>query len=123
MHCDYSIETEKDGQARIAPSAIEDVTPPAGRTLVSVPLIHLSGRSIRANMMLDEGVITFIDSEAKRRGMTRTSYVEWMAHRIARQEGDLPGLVETEPPDHHLRVIPFVRHGLDDQAIADKGLE
>lgn len=84
---DYAIETERDGQARIAPSAIEDVTPPTGSTLVSVPLIRLSGRSIRANMMLDEGVIAFIDGEAKRRGMTRTSYVEWMARRIAQAGG------------------------------------
>ena len=84
---DYAIETEKDGQARIAPGAIEDVTPPAGSTLVSIPLIHLSGRSIRANMMLDEGVIAFIDSEARRRGMTRTSYVEWMTRRIAQAGG------------------------------------
>ena len=38
-------------------------------------------------MMLDEGVIAFIDSEAKRRGMTRTSYVEWMARRIAQAGG------------------------------------
>ena len=70
-----------------SPSAIEDVTPPTGSTLVSIPLIHLSGRSIRANMMLDEGVIAFIDSEAKQRGMTRTSYVEWMARRIAQARG------------------------------------
>ena len=84
---DYAIETEKDGQARISPSAIEDVAPPTGSTLVSIPLIHLSGRSIRANMMLDEGVIAFIDGEAKRRGMTRTSYVEWMARRIAQAGG------------------------------------
>ena len=84
---DYAIETEKDGQAPISPSAIEEVTPPAGSTLVSIPLIRLSGRSIRANMMLDEGVIAFIDGEAKRRGMTRTSYVEWMARRIAQAGG------------------------------------
>ncbi|MCY4647745.1 MAG: type II toxin-antitoxin system HicB family antitoxin [Gammaproteobacteria bacterium] len=84
---DYAIETEKDGQARIAPSALEDVTPPRGSTLVSVPLIHLSGRSIRANMMLDEGVIAFIDSEARRQGMTRTAYVEWMTRRIAQAGG------------------------------------
>lgn len=84
---DYAIETEKDGQARISPSPIEDVTPPAGSTLVSIPLIHLSGRSIRANMLLDEGVRAFIDSEANRRGMTRTLYVEWMARRIAQAGG------------------------------------
>ena len=84
---DYAIEAEKDGQAQVSPSALEDVAPPTGSTLVSIPLIHLSGRSIRANMMLDEGVIAFIDGEAKRRGMTRTSYVEWMARRIAQAGG------------------------------------
>ena len=80
---DYATQTEKDGQARISPSAIEKVTPPAGSTLVSIPLIHLSGCSIRANMNLDECVLAFIDSDANRRGMTRTSYVEWTARRIA----------------------------------------
>ena len=84
---DYAIETEKDGRARISPGAIEDVTPLAESTLVSIPLIHLSGRSVRADMMRDEGVLAFIDSEAKRRGMTRTSYVEWMARRIAQAGG------------------------------------
>ena len=45
---DYAIETENDGLVQTSPSAIEDVTPPTGSTLVSIPLIHLSGRSIRA---------------------------------------------------------------------------
>ena len=34
---DYAIETEKDGQARISPSAIEDVAPPTGSAIVSIP--------------------------------------------------------------------------------------
>ena len=54
---------------------------------MSIPLIHLSGRSIRANMMLDEGVLAFIDSEPNRRNITRTPYAEWMARRIARAGG------------------------------------
>ena len=60
---------------------------PAGHTLVSIPLIRLSGRSVRANLTLDEGVAAFIDAEARRRGMTRTAYVEWMARRIAQAGG------------------------------------
>ena len=58
-----------------------------GQTLVSVPLIRLSGRTVRRNMTLDEGVAAFIDSEARRRGMTRTAYVEWMARRVAEMGG------------------------------------
>ncbi len=38
-------------------------------------------------MTLDEGVAAFIESEARRRGMTRTAYVEWMARRVAEMGG------------------------------------
>ena len=38
-------------------------------------------------MTLDEGVAAFIDGEARRRGMTRTAYVEWMARRVAEMGG------------------------------------
>lgn len=84
---DYVVETEKDGETITSPSALEQVKTPAGCLLVSVPLLRLSGRSVRANMLLDEGVAAFIDSEARRRGMTRTSYVEWMTRRIAQMGG------------------------------------
>ena len=84
---DYAIEAEKDDTEVARPSAIEDVTPAAGSTLVSIPLIHLSGRSVRANMALDESVVAFIDGEARRRGMTRAAYVEWMTRRIAQAGG------------------------------------
>ena len=84
---DYAAETEKDGQPLAAPSLLENVSPAAGSTLVTVPLIRLSGRSVRANLTLDEGVVAFIDGEARRRRMTRTAFVEWMARRIAQGGG------------------------------------
>ena len=84
---DYVIETEKDGETITPPSALEQVEPPDGCLLVSVPLLRLSGRSVRVNMLLDEGVTAFIASEARRRGMTRTAYVEWMTRRIAQMGG------------------------------------
>ncbi|MCY4488879.1 MAG: type II toxin-antitoxin system HicB family antitoxin [Deltaproteobacteria bacterium] len=84
---DYAIETEKDDGALITPSDPERVEPEGGQTLVSIPLIRLSGRSVRRHMTLDEGVAAFIDSEARRRGMTRTAYVEWMARRVAEMGG------------------------------------
>ncbi len=84
---DYAIETERAGEALTPPSAIERIETPPGHTLVSIPLIRLSGRSVRANLTLDEGVAAFIDGEARRRGMTRTAYVEWMARRIAQAGG------------------------------------
>ena len=69
---DYATETEKDGRTLVAPGLLEDVSPAAGSTLVTVPLIRLSGRNVRANLTLDEGVVAFIDGEARRRRMTRT---------------------------------------------------
>ena len=84
---DYAIEAVKDGEEIAQPSDLERVETPAGQTLVSVPLIRLSGRRVRTHMTLDEGVAAFIDSEARRRGMTRTAYVEWMARRVAEMGG------------------------------------
>ena len=78
---------KKDGRPLAAPSVPEDVSPAAGSTLATVPLIRLSGRSVRANLTLDEGVVAFIDGEARRRRMTRTAFVEWMARRIAQEGG------------------------------------
>lgn len=84
---DYVVDAERDGDEVIPPSAIEEVDIPMGSALVSVPLIHLSGRSVRANLTLDEGVAAYIDDEARRRGMTRTAFVEWMTRRLAQMGG------------------------------------
>ena len=84
---DYAFEAERDGAAVEPPSTIESVRTPAGSALVSVPLIRISGRRVRANLTLDEGVAEFIDNESRRRGMTRTAFVEWMARRIAQTGG------------------------------------
>ena len=84
---DYVTETEADGLSVAEASPIERVSPPEGATLVTVPLIRLSGRTVRANLTLDEGVVAFMDSEARRRQMTRKAFVEWMTRRIAQQGG------------------------------------
>ncbi len=84
---DYAIEAEKDGEGILQPSALERVEVPHGNTLVSVPLIRVTGRNVRAHMTLDEGVAAFIDGEARRRRMTRKTYVEWMVKRIAQMGG------------------------------------
>ena len=84
---DYVIETEKTGDKPVSPSLIEEIETPAGSALVSIPLIRLSGHSVRANLTLDEEVVTYIDGEARRRGMTRTKFVEWMTRRIAQMGG------------------------------------
>ena len=84
---DGALEAEKDGEMLVAPSALEAIETRLGQVLVSIPLIRLSGRSVRAHLNLDEEVAAFIDSEARRRKMTRTAYISYMARRIAQMGG------------------------------------
>lgn len=84
---DYALDAERDGETLATPTPLEKVVVPQGSTLVSVPLIRVSGKKDRANMMIDQDVLAFIDSEAARRNMTRTTYVEYMARRIAQAGG------------------------------------
>ena len=84
---DYVIEAEEAGDAITPPTPMERVTTPAGHMLVSVPFIRVSGRRVRASLTLDAGIAAFIDGEARRRNMTRTAFVEWMARRIAQEGG------------------------------------
>ena len=84
---DCAAEADKDGETMPEPRPIEDIKTPEGHALISIPLIHLSGRSVRAHLNLDEDVAAFIDAEARRRGMTRTAYISWMARRIAQMGG------------------------------------
>ena len=84
---DYAVEAERDGEGLATPSPFQSIETPSGNQLVSIPLIRSSGKSVRAGLTLDEDVAEFIDSEARRRGMTRKSYVTWMVRRIATTEG------------------------------------
>lgn len=84
---DWIDVAEEDGRSVPPPSTLEDVCVPAGSVLVSIPLVRPSGVPVRANLSLDSGIAAFIDSERKRRGMTRRAYVEWMARRIAQMGG------------------------------------
>ena len=84
---DYAIETEKDGEELARPSPFQSVETPKGNQLVSIPLIRPSGKSVRAGLTLEEDVAEFIDSEARRRNMTRKAYITWMVRRIAAMGG------------------------------------
>jgi predicted RNase H-like HicB family nuclease len=47
----------------------------AGESLVMVPLLLDSGRTVRANITLDAGLLQAVDSEAKLRGLTRSAFL------------------------------------------------
>lgn len=46
----------------------------AGETAVMIPLLLDRGRSVRANISLDAGLLETIDAEAARRGITRSAF-------------------------------------------------
>ena len=82
---DYAIETERDGRPLATPSTLEDVDVPSGSALTSICLVYTPSDkpSVRLNLVLDAGVADAITSEARRRGMSRKSYIEWMTRTIA----------------------------------------
>ena len=46
-----------------------------GETAVLVPLVLDAGRTVRANLTFDAGLLEAIDSEAGRRGLTRSAFL------------------------------------------------
>jgi len=52
-----------------------------GAFLIGVPLISLAGRSAKANITMDAGLLSAIDATAKARGLTRSAYLADVARR------------------------------------------
>ena len=46
-----------------------------GASLILVPLITLTGRTVKANLTMDAGLLQAIDATAKARGMTRSAFI------------------------------------------------
>ena len=46
-----------------------------GAVFVAVPLVIESGRSVKANISLDQGLLDAIDAAAKRSGLTRSAFL------------------------------------------------
>lgn len=53
----------------------------AGASLMVVPLVEVANRKVRANVSIDQGVLSAIDSEARRRGQTRAAFIAEAARR------------------------------------------
>lgn len=58
----------------------------AGAAPILASLVNETGRSVRANLSLDAGLLDAIDDAAKERGMTRSSWLA-SAARAALTEG------------------------------------
>ena len=69
-----------------APSKLEDVEVPKGCAITSVLVVREEpGKpSARLNLKIDLEVANIIETEAKRRGMSRKDYITWMMKTLAR---------------------------------------
>jgi hypothetical protein len=52
-----------------------------GAFLIAVPLVRLSGRSAKANITMDAGLLEAVDATARRRKLTRSAYLADLARR------------------------------------------
>lgn len=66
-----------DGEAIPAPRQLDAVAATCGASeaAVLVPLLIDKARPVRANISLDAGLLELIDSEANRRGLTRSAFL------------------------------------------------
>lgn len=58
-----------------------------GASLITVPLLIESGRSVRANISMDQGILAAIDAAAAERGLTRSAFLASAAIEKIRAEG------------------------------------
>ncbi|MEX0502537.1 type II toxin-antitoxin system HicB family antitoxin [Alphaproteobacteria bacterium LSUCC0719] len=52
-----------------------------GAYLVAIPLVNLSGRSVKANITMSAGLLDAVDQTAKERGLTRSAFLSELARR------------------------------------------
>jgi predicted RNase H-like HicB family nuclease len=82
--------TEQDGDVVPSPRSFEamrddpDVilSMEEGATIATVPLVRSTGRPSKANLSIDTGVLAAIDSEAERRNLTRSAFIEAMVRKM-----------------------------------------
>ena len=76
---DVASHRRKSGRALPPPSALADILArgdvAAGESVVLIPLILDSGRTVRANLTLDAGLLEAIDDAAQRGGVTRSAFL------------------------------------------------
>jgi predicted RNase H-like HicB family nuclease len=52
-----------------------------GAFLLAVPVISLSGRTAKANITMDAGLLAAVDATARQRGLTRSAFLADLARR------------------------------------------
>jgi predicted RNase H-like HicB family nuclease len=82
---DWLVHRATKGEAAPKPRTMaqilkaEEVDPAANEIAVLVPVVLDKGRTVRANLTLDAGLLEAIDAEAERRGVSRSAFVASLA--------------------------------------------
>lgn len=75
----FAAMTVADGEpiprARTPDELGPDERPGRGESLVMIPLLLDKGRTAKANVSVDAGILEQIDAEAERRGLTRSAFL------------------------------------------------
>ena len=61
------------------PDVVSDLA--EGAFMIAVPLVRMTGRTAKANVTMDAGLLAMIDSTARERGLTRSSFLADLARR------------------------------------------
>ena len=70
-----------------SPSTIEDIRRVAkedieeGAFILGVPLVSIEGRTVRANITMDAGLLASLDATAKQRKLTRSAYLSQLVRK------------------------------------------
>ncbi|ABI66387.1 MULTISPECIES: type II toxin-antitoxin system HicB family antitoxin [Maricaulis] len=82
-----------EDEAMIAPSSLADVHEKirndlgyidlmsSGSFLMSIPVVSMTGRTVKANLTMDAGLLQAIDETARERGITRSAFLADLARR------------------------------------------
>ena len=74
---EWAAQVASKGTAIPAPRTLQEVLSEVeeGEATVMVPLLLDAGRTVKANVTFDAGLLEAIDAEAKQRGLTRAAFL------------------------------------------------
>jgi predicted RNase H-like HicB family nuclease len=93
--CMWAEDALADGELLPAPRSFKEIAQEPevaealkqGSVLAIVPLIIESGRSVKANLSMDAGLLEAIDDAAEARGLTRSAFLSSAAREKISAEG------------------------------------
>lgn len=79
LYFEYADCPEPSSVEKIKNLAAEDLA--EGAFLMGIPYVDFTGRTVRANITMDAGLLNGIDATAKERGLTRSAFLAQAAKR------------------------------------------